>query len=247
MEVRPVKEIIVWGEGREHLWTPTGHVDVPAEYVFLPAGDGALTRAVKTASGEQPLYVVIKRTSKKYPPRAIGLWAAVDAIQSARDRLAALRTEEHRAKLLAQKERRQKRDIEEFSVAIRTRFPGCPLEEAEIIATHACEIGSGRVGRSRTAEDPIRAAVIAHIRHEHTDYDELLDQNAESWMSNEDREEIKREVRELVRPEIDELLCLWQRSGESQRADALHLSCQRTCPKCGGIMEDDECEECGAQ
>jgi hypothetical protein len=30
-------------------------------------------------------------------------------------------------------------------------------------------------------------------------------------------------------------------------ADALDLPCQRTCPKCGGIMEGDECEECGAR
>jgi hypothetical protein len=30
-------------------------------------------------------------------------------------------------------------------------------------------------------------------------------------------------------------------------ADALDLPCQRTCPECGGIMEADHCEECGAK
>lgn len=30
-------------------------------------------------------------------------------------------------------------------------------------------------------------------------------------------------------------------------ADALDLPCQRTCPECDGIMEGDECGECGAK
>lgn len=30
-------------------------------------------------------------------------------------------------------------------------------------------------------------------------------------------------------------------------ADALDLPCQRDCPACGGIMEGNECDECGAK
>ena len=48
----------------------------------------------------------------------------------------------------------------------------------QIIAEHACLKYSGRVGRSAAAKDfdkeAIRLAVIAHIRHAETEYDELL-------------------------------------------------------------------------
>jgi hypothetical protein len=46
------------------------------------------------------------------------------------------------------------------------------------IAQHACEKYSGRVGRSAAARefDPqaVTFAVRAHVRHQHTNYDELL-------------------------------------------------------------------------
>jgi hypothetical protein len=52
------------------------------------------------------------------------------------------------------------------------------VDEAHQIAAHAAERGSGRVGRSAAGRelDPqaITLAVIAHIRHLHTNYDSLL-------------------------------------------------------------------------
>jgi hypothetical protein len=55
-------------------------------------------------------------------------------------------------------------------------YPGCPEDEAEDIVDHAFEVGSGRVGRTSDLDlvDKIRLAVVAHVRHTHTDYDELL-------------------------------------------------------------------------
>lgn len=61
---------------------------------------------------------------------------------------------------------------------MRELFPGCPADESERIAAWPCRKQTGRVGRSAAAKefDPqaLRLAVIAHIRHEHTGYDELL-------------------------------------------------------------------------
>lgn len=79
-------------------------------------------------------------------------------------------------------------------------FPSCPTEEAQTIAAHACKIGSGRVGRSNVADAPIRAAVIAHIRHEHTNYDSLLDHMA------------REEARDMVREQIYAIADSWAES-----------------------------------
>lgn len=65
-----------------------------------------------------------------------------------------------------------------FAERLRELFPGCPDGEETIIAEHACLKHSGRVGRSQAAktldEQAVRLAVIARIRHAHTDYDLLL-------------------------------------------------------------------------
>jgi hypothetical protein len=57
-------------------------------------------------------------------------------------------------------------------------FPGCPIEEQRAIAEHACEKYSGRIGRSAAAKELLASAVDlavrAHVRHVHTQYDELL-------------------------------------------------------------------------
>ncbi len=56
--------------------------------------------------------------------------------------------------------------------------PGCPSERETIIAEHACRKYSGRVGRSAAAKDlaekAVQLAVLAHIRHVETRYDEFL-------------------------------------------------------------------------
>lgn len=56
-------------------------------------------------------------------------------------------------------------------------FPSMPAESLETILNHAFLKGSGRIGRTSTATDKRKAclAVEAHIRHEHTPYEWLLD------------------------------------------------------------------------
>ena len=103
-------------------------------------------------------------------------------------------------------ERRQEEDIEfvtEMTQAIRQMFPACPPKEAEAIARHAGLRGSGRVGRSAAGraldERALQLAVVAHIRHSHTHYDELL-------MNGTDRSD----ARALVRETIDTVLARWR-------------------------------------
>ena len=65
-----------------------------------------------------------------------------------------------------------------FAQAIAKQFPRCPEEDAQEIAGHACQKYSGRVADPAAAKqfDPtaVRLAVIAHVRHKYTNYDELL-------------------------------------------------------------------------
>ena len=68
--------------------------------------------------------------------------------------------------------------VDRFAQRVRELFPGCPAGREPVIAEHACLKYSGRVGRSAAAkeldETAVRLAVVAHIRHVETNYDELL-------------------------------------------------------------------------
>ncbi|HLA13026.1 MAG TPA: DUF2293 domain-containing protein, partial [Pyrinomonadaceae bacterium] len=69
------------------------------------------------------------------------------------------------------------------------------------IAEHACLKYSGRIGRSASAknldEEAVHLAVIAHIRHTETKYDELLSRGR-------DRREARTEVEEAARRVLKE-------------------------------------------
>jgi len=92
--------------------------------------------------------------------------------------------------------------ISSFAKRVRELFPNCPAGREQVIAEYACQKYSGRVGRSAQAksldEKSILLAVIAHIRHAETNYDELL-------MQGMDRSSARDEVRE----EIDQLVAQW--------------------------------------
>ena len=97
-------------------------------------------------------------------------------------------------------------DDREFTAALAQAivqlYPGCPADEARQIAAHTGRRSSGCVGRSAAGRAldtaAIKLAVIAHIRHQHTNYDELL-------MSGTER----LEARSLIRAAIDQVLAKW--------------------------------------
>ena len=116
-------------------------------------------------------------------------------IEEERKKLDAIRTPERRAAQEAAKEKRQCNETARFFEAVRTAYPYCPPSEAEEIALHATVVGSGRVGRSRIVEDPVKLAVRAHIRHFHTPYEYLL--NGEECARKEARWRVADEVNEI--------------------------------------------------
>jgi hypothetical protein len=172
--------------------------------VFLPSGTAALTRRASTYSTLRAVVVRFSRARGRYERQ--GVLVEQQALEKAEEEC--LADEEARAARRARDaERREGRDAEyvaSFAERIRELFPGCPPAEREVIAEHACAIHSGRVGRSAAArrleEDAVTLAVRAHVRHQHTRYDELL-------ASGTAREESRAEVALLV----ERVLADWKR------------------------------------
>jgi hypothetical protein len=171
--------------------------------VFLPAGDAALTRRAKKASKLSAVVVHWSKSRKRYERQ--GLLVEETALEQAEEQCLAdadirLRRRERDAV------RREHEDVEfqrRFAAGIAREYPRCPPERAAAIARHAGLRGSGRVGRSAAgrdlAEEAVTLAVIASIRHEDTDYDDLL-------MSGVARAD----ARDKIRPAIDKVLAAWR-------------------------------------
>ncbi|KAL9107738.1 MAG: hypothetical protein Q9187_008386, partial [Circinaria calcarea] len=79
---------------------------------------------------------------------------------------------------------------------------------AEAVLSHGFQKGSGRVGRSTTLTDDekITKAVIAHIRHTETPYDNLLRQATDHCPKETRRED----ARASVRAQVDDVLRRWR-------------------------------------
>jgi len=88
-------------------------------------------------------------------------------------------------------------------LAIRSRYPNCPVDREFDIAIHACEKYSRRVGRTAEAKqfDPtmIDLAVEAHIRHIETSYEEQFGKGRS-----------KKEIRSDIKTEIHTVLKKWK-------------------------------------
>jgi hypothetical protein len=176
--------------------------------IFLPAGDAALTRRARKHSTLSAVVLKWSRARKRYERQ--GLLVESEALTRAEEEC--LADSEVRA-------RRRERDavrrteldrqyVEEFARRVRELFPGCPPGREVAIAEHACLKYSGRVGRSAGArsldESAIRLAVIAHVRHVETEYDQLL-------ASGHDR----REARAAVETTVNRVLARWEGSVQS--------------------------------
>ena len=170
---------------------------------FLTSGNTALTRRATKHSPLRAVVVQWARARKRYERQGILVTpAAIDRAEAE-----CLADEEQRAR---QRERaalrREGEDLQYESVLahkLQELFPGCPLQEAAQIAAWTCRKHSGRVGRSAAAKefDPqaLRLAVITHIRHQHTRYDELLMIHGNRGYA-----------REQVRGEIEKVLARWE-------------------------------------
>ena len=173
------------------------------DLVYLPSGDPALTR--RAAAGSSRHAVVVKYSRARKRPERQGTLVEEAALAQAEESCA---RDAQKREAIGQK-RRAKAEIadadyrREFERRILELFPSCPVSEARSIAEHACRKHSGRVGRTAAAKtfDPkmIELAVRARIRHQHTDYDELLSGELD-----------KRDARAEVRDRVDEVADAWR-------------------------------------
>jgi hypothetical protein len=170
---------------------------------FLPRGDAAVTRRATRYSKLKAVVVQWSRTRKRYERQ--GILAEPAAIARAEEEsLADADLRAHRQQRAALRREVEDREyVEAFASAVRRQYPGCPAGEEKQIAEHACRKHSGRVGRTAAAKglDPnaVRLAVIAHIRHAHTDYDERL-------LHHGDRESARWEIR----AQVDAVVQQWE-------------------------------------
>jgi hypothetical protein len=170
--------------------------------MFLPAGDAALTRRARKASGLSAVVVRWSRSRRRYERQGV----LVEEAALAQAEQQCLADEDARQRRRERdRDRRAAQDLvlqARFAAEIARLYPGCPAARAEAVAQHAGVRGSGRVGRSAAGraldEQAITRAVMASVRHEDTDYDALL-------MAG-----VAREVaRDRIRPAIDRILAAW--------------------------------------
>ena len=153
--------------------------------IFLPSGDAALTRRARKHSTLTAVVLKWSRARKRYERQ--GLLVEAQALDEAeRECLADSEARARRRERTAERRAELDREyVERFAVHVQKLFPQCPPGREIAIAEHACLKYSGRIGRSAAAksfdEDSVRLAVIAHIRHAETQYDELLARGYERW------------------------------------------------------------------
>jgi hypothetical protein len=171
--------------------------------LYLPSGNTALTRRARLHSKLSPIVLRFSRTRKRYERQGVLVEAA--ALEQAEIDCAADEGEraEARKKAAVSREKLDVKFVTGFAEAVAKRYPGCPNDQAQLIAEHACQKHSGRVGRSAAAKqfesNAVDLAVRAHIRHVHTRYDDLLQKG---WDRNE--------ARSKVISEVDKVAAKWQ-------------------------------------
>jgi len=171
--------------------------------LFLPAGDAALTRRSRKYSTLSPVVLKWSRARKRYERQGVLIeekaleraeqeCLADSAVRARRRERAAIR----RAQLDSEY-------AERFAQRVRELFPRCPEGRETAIAEHACFKYSGRIGRTAFAKEldgeAVRLAVIAHIRHAETKYDELLATDYE-----------RGNARLLVKRDVNRVLAAWE-------------------------------------
>jgi hypothetical protein len=173
---------------------------------FLPSGDAALTRRARKHSTLAAVVLKWSRARRRYERQ--GLLVEDGALDRAEEEcLADSEARSRRNERAAV--RRQESDrkyVEQFAKRVRVLFPGLPAGREQAIAEHACVKYSGRVGRSASAkslaDEAVRLAVVAHVRHAETEYDTLL---AKGYG--------RHEARTAVRETVGLVLARWEGEG----------------------------------
>lgn len=173
---------------------------MPKGYGFLPKGNQYKTLHCRKLTHEaaKPLYVVVE---KKNPiglrvPAAILHQVHAQAKQTLDKRRAAV-------------QKRDEADMTRAAAEMIVQFPNIPERDKTVVLRHGFKKSSGRVGRTTliSLSQKVLFAVIAHVRHQHTDYDELL------------RKDVARlDARKSTRGKVESVLKLWGYSKGANRA-----------------------------
>jgi hypothetical protein len=170
---------------------------------FLAAGDVALTRRATKYSARNAVVVRFSRARKRYERQ--GVLVETSALEKA-DRECAEDADERAAGRAREAVRRREEDrklVARMAKQIGVLFPGCPAHELATIAEHTAARGSGRVGRTEAGRNleelALTAAVVAAVRHKHTEYDKLLERGMD-----------RATARQTVGDKIEEVLAAWR-------------------------------------
>jgi hypothetical protein len=194
------KSWITLDEKKGALCLSCGDLD---HLIFLPPGDAALTRRSRKHSPISAVVLEWSRSRKRYERQ--GVLVTEEALKRAEEEcLSDADVRERRRQREAIK--RESLDLEyvdRFAAKVRSMYPKCPTGREKHIAEHACKKYSGRVGRSQAAqsldEQAVRLAVIAHIRHAETNYDDLLGRGYDRF-----------DARDAVANQIDTVIAFWE-------------------------------------
>lgn len=171
--------------------------------VLLPAGDAALTRRARAASGLAAIVMTWHKPRKRFI--RCGTLVERAALEAAEQQCLADEDARERRRVRDRARRDQADAV--FTTAFADRvaelFPGLPGDRALAIAEHASVRSSGRVGRSAAGkaldEHAVTLAVVAAIRHEETDYDAMLMAGVPRAVA-----------RERIRDAVDAVLTRWR-------------------------------------
>ncbi|KAL2155776.1 hypothetical protein VTH82DRAFT_518 [Thermothelomyces myriococcoides] len=148
------------------------HEPMPKGYRFVPKGNVYITKNCrkKTHEAGKTLYVVVDKSGK---PLGLRCPAYIHNLVMS----------ENKASASLRAMRVRKRDAvirENFKKALLNLFPGIPRKDLLQILNHSLKKHSRRVGRTSkvSLQDRVKLAVRAHIRHAHTEYDQLLRRGA---------------------------------------------------------------------
>jgi hypothetical protein len=180
-------------------------VSPPATWACLPPGDAGLTRRVKAAGAS---WAVIEKRGRKAFSK--GLWAPRENIEAAQAALAAERSTDAYAKKRTADVARRERTHAAYAVSFEEevhaflrfapRFAELGRTVARKVAAHATPVGSGTVARTQRIpiEERAQAAVIAWMRHQTTQYDDMKIERVAGR-----RREVRRELAQLSRAVLD--------------------------------------------
>ena len=179
------------------------------ELEYLAAGEAALTRRAAKYSKRSAIVVRFSRFRGRYERQGILVENA--ALELAEQECAADAEARAMARARAAGQRREQ-DLEltaRMKKQILALFPGVPAKEAASISAHTATRGSGRVGRTAAGRDldadALTAAVVAAVRHRHTDYDELLASGLDRSLA-----------RQRVSEQVQEILEKWREPGTAR-------------------------------